>query len=322
MVAQNSASFTVFLPGWADEARSPVHPAPLVESMESALIHTLGGGTLPVNALPGAACRWQQTVDKPRPPENTVCADPVHLIAGSDDAQLVPTTRLNVTMDESMALVDELNAVLSDEQSGFLVDGAGHWYYHGLEPTALETLPTSAVEGHPMTGVMPRSNEARPWRSLWSEVQMALHQTSVNQARQARGEPVINSVWFWGGGSVPEINADPSVLLFSDDDFVRGLAAELQIPCQPVERATELLLDKDTRQQHIVVDTSLLAGNKNWQDTEQRASFWCERLSQQVAAVPGLHAELNGLTGCQEVILPAAVKPRSVLTRLADLFQK
>lgn len=322
MVAQNSASFTVFLPGWADEARSPVHPAPLVESMESALIHSLGGGTPQANALPGAACRWQQAVDKPSLPENTVCADPVHLIAGSDDAQLVPTTRLSVTMDETMALVDELNAVLSDAQSGFLVDAAGHCYYHGLEPAALMTLPTSAVEGHPMTGVMPRSKEARPWRSLWSEVQMALHQTSVNQARQARGAPVINSLWFWGGGSVPDINVDPSVQLFSDDDFVRGLATALQLSCQPVERAAGLTLHKDTQQQHIVVDTSLLAGNKNWQDTEQRASFWCERLSRHVVAVPGLQAELNGLTGCQEVILPAAVKPRSLLSRLADLFQK
>ncbi len=321
-VAQNSSSLTVFLPGWADDARSPVHPAPLIESVESALIHTLSGVTSELNALPGAQCRWQQPAGEPTLPKGAVCADPVHLIAGSDDAQLVPTARLAITMDETRALVDELNAVLGDARSGFLVDSAGHWYYHGLEPAALNTLPTSAVEGHPMTGVMPRTVEARPWRSLWSEVQMALHQASVNQARQARGAPVINSLWFWGGGVLPELSVDSSVVVFSDDDFVRGLTQALNIECCPIEQATQLTLDKPTEQAYVVVDTCLLAGDKDRYDTVQRASFWCEQLAQYVAAAPGLRAELNGLTGCQEVILPAVVKPRSVLSRLADLFQK
>lgn len=46
-------------------------------------------------------------------------------------------------------------------------------------------------------------NEARSWRTLAGEVQMQLHLHPVNQARQARGLPPVNALWFWGGGALP-----------------------------------------------------------------------------------------------------------------------
>jgi hypothetical protein len=42
-----------------------------------------------------------------------------------------------------------------------------------------------------------------PWRHAINEAQMVLHAHPVNQARQAAGQPVVNSLWPWGGGRLP-----------------------------------------------------------------------------------------------------------------------
>ncbi len=39
--------------------------------------------------------------------------------------------------------------------------------------------------------------------ALLNELQMLLHDHPVNAAREARGEPAVNSVWFWGAGRPP-----------------------------------------------------------------------------------------------------------------------
>jgi hypothetical protein len=43
-------------------------------------------------------------------------------------------------------------------------------------------------------------------RRLQNEMQMLLYTHPLNDARQARGQPAINSVWFHGSGAVPGAN--------------------------------------------------------------------------------------------------------------------
>ena len=38
-----------------------------------------------------------------------------------------------------------------------------------------------------------------------NEAQMILHTHPVNAEREARGMPAVNSVWLWGGGTLPAI---------------------------------------------------------------------------------------------------------------------
>ena len=57
-----------------------------------------------------------------------------------------------------------------------------------------------------------------------NEAQMVLHAHPVNQAREARGELAVNSVWFWGAGEpgpIPRRRFDEVV---ADDPLVRALA--------------------------------------------------------------------------------------------------
>ncbi len=315
------ARVSLILPGWADEASAIPHPAPLLESVENAFARLVGYPAVDLASIPGALCRWDGSGTTSTAPDKLVCADPVYLLAGSDDAQLVPGQRLSINPDENIALLAELNQVLGDRHGSFLHDSAGNWYYQGLGADALNASPTSAVEGHPMTAAMPRSAAAKPWRSLWSEVQMVLHQSPVNDARQARGEAPINSVWFWGGGALPAAAIESfDTQVFTDDPFAHGFAAAVGIGCTSLSAFDTVVFDKSSSGHYVVLDTQLLQDNPDFVDQLELGKRWGERLT----ALSPIDAQMDGLTGCREVFVPVEVpiKSTSVLSRLTQLFRR
>lgn len=66
---------------------------------------------------------------------------------------------------------------------------------------------------------------ARRWRALLSETQVVLHNHPWNARRMAEGKPPVNSVWFWGGGALPDRVATRFSRVASEDALLRGLAA-------------------------------------------------------------------------------------------------
>ncbi len=64
----------------------------------------------------------------------------------------------------------------------------------------LATTPLSVAIGRDIEPLMPQGDDALRFRSLLNELQMLLFEHPVNQAREARGELPINSLWLWGGG--------------------------------------------------------------------------------------------------------------------------
>ena len=76
-----------------------------------------------------------------------------------------------------------------------------------------------------MAEALPDHPEARYWRKVLNEIQVALHHCPVHVRRRQRGLQEINSVWFWGGGFIPD--AAPHDLfdtVYSDHPVTRGLA--------------------------------------------------------------------------------------------------
>lgn len=181
-----------------------------------------------------------------------------------------------------------------------------------------------------MTTALPRTDEAKPWRSLWSETQMALHGSKVNQARQARGEPVINSLWFWGAGPMPaDVPATVSggfsrsrCVLYTDSRFAQELAAAAGVAHFPLQASDGLTLAESEYEQHLFLDVSLLSNNPDFVEQRELGALWSERIATMTAGVVNVSAELNGLTGCRTVFVPQAHKTASVLTRLAKLFTR
>ena len=54
---------------------------------------------------------------------------------------------------------------------------------------------------------------------------MLLHECEVNQKRENRGDPAVNSLWFWGGGVLPSPRPATWSKVFGHSAVLRGLAA-------------------------------------------------------------------------------------------------
>jgi hypothetical protein len=83
----------------------------------------------------------------------------------------------------------------------------------------LRGLPTASLErvrGQPVDAWLPRAAAARLVRRLQNEMQMLLYTHPINDARSARGVPVVNSFWLSGTGDLPENGPQPEATTVHD----------------------------------------------------------------------------------------------------------
>jgi hypothetical protein len=152
-------------------------------------------------------------------------ADPVHLRVDLGELALMDSDQLRISADEARALVAELNGQLDDPGVRLEALAGQRWY---LRPTQAPRLATPApweVSGFRVGEYLPKGEDAGRWQARINDAQMILHASPVNRARERRGEPVINSLWLWGGGHTPRVPATCWQGVWSDSTLVAGLAA-------------------------------------------------------------------------------------------------
>lgn len=178
-------------------------------------------------------------------------ADPVNLQPGRDS--LILRAGLDLTQEEASQLVAELNESLS--QDGWLLK-APHperWY---LKPSAapnIRTTPLNAVIGRDVHPHLPQGPDYKTWHTRLNEIQILLHTSAVNAARQARGTLPANSVWFWGGGRLPRPGTVHWTQLWGDTVLTQGLARLTGVPSQPVPANGTQLLSQPINGEHLIV---------------------------------------------------------------------
>ncbi len=148
-------------------------------------------------------------------------ADPVHLILRHGELILRPIT---ADAGEAAALCDSLNRHFEDEGLHFIAPQPQHWYLRLNTAPALSTHPLAQVAGRDIHGYLPHGADALQWHRLLNEIQMLLFAHPVNQAREARGDWLINSVWLWGGGHAPEKLLRPWDSVYTDNALGAALA--------------------------------------------------------------------------------------------------
>jgi hypothetical protein len=124
-------------------------------------------------------------------------ADPVHLNLQRDQLLLAA---VRVGSEEAAALCASLNVHFSGQGMEFFAPHPQRWYVRLDALPLMRTTPLSQVIGGDVRRMLPAGEEAARWHQLFNEIQMLLHAHPLNEAREARGESPINSVWFWGGG--------------------------------------------------------------------------------------------------------------------------
>ncbi len=159
-------------------------------------------------------------------------ADPVHLSVHIDKLVLNDSRLLRLAPEEARRIAADLSAHFAGDGLEFLALAPGRWYLRLPEPPRLVTAPLDAVAGRAIDGFLPRGEAARAWRSRFNEIQMLLHAHPANAEREARGELAVNSVWFWGGGVLPDMPDPTYGRVCGDTVTARALARAAGLPAE------------------------------------------------------------------------------------------
>jgi hypothetical protein len=153
-----------------------------------------------------------------------LCAEPVQLRV--DRNRLIVAARVNdYTAEETGVLVAALNAHFNADGLEFLAPAAARWYVRSRNIPALTTTPLTQALNRSVKHHLPQGADALAWHRVMNEAQMILHTHTVNAARDANGAIVANSVWLWGGGTLPETSRARYTDAWGGGAVVRALAA-------------------------------------------------------------------------------------------------
>ena len=134
--------------------------------------------------------------------------DPVHLRVGRERLALVPGEAFAVSRAEAEALVESINRHFSAEMTVYPLHPK-RWCARVVLPDAPHADPPLEIAGEDMSAMLAPGSRRGRWHALQNEIQMLLHDHPVNAAREARGEPAVNSVWCWGAGRLPGAASGP-----------------------------------------------------------------------------------------------------------------
>jgi len=206
-------------------------------------------------------------------------ADPVHLRVDRDTLVLADSSVFALGMEEASALVASLNAHFAP----MLEIHAHHpnrWYARLQAPPQSRFRPLAAARGQPITAQLPRGEDGMHWHALMNEAQMLLHDHPVNEAREARGELPVNSIWLWGEGrgegAAPAVDKRPFRQVLTNDAVARGfgLASGASVAPLPADAATWLAEAPGTGTTLIVLDAlrapAAYDEAEAWQTTAQK----------------------------------------------------
>jgi len=136
-----------------------------------------------------------------------LCAEPAHLRVHGDKLLLAPADTAALSAEESVALVQALNAHFKPDGFEFVATDARHWYLRAPSVPDLRTVAPEEAAGNDIDRLIPAGGDRLRYHGFLNEVQMVLHAHPVNQAREDKDRPALNSVWLWGGGVLPEARA-------------------------------------------------------------------------------------------------------------------
>ncbi|MBK9160573.1 MAG: hypothetical protein IPM27_03230 [Nitrosomonadales bacterium] len=192
-------------------------------SLESRLCELFGmpgAGSVPIAPLSAA---FDGLADG-----NWLRADPVHLSLRREQMVLLPDVAVNA--EEAAQWCDALNAHFAGQGMAFFAPHPQRWYVRLEESSRIETVPLSRAAGRNVHDLLPGGDDAMHWHRVFNDIQMLLFAHPLNEAREARGELPVNSVWLWGYGEGRAALQPSYESVVSDDVLAAMLAGAAEIP--------------------------------------------------------------------------------------------
>jgi hypothetical protein len=167
------------------------------------------------------------------PQEIVACLQPVHLHATRDHLILMGQNQIDLTADESASLLKAaIPFIEEDFKSAVLFQGQHFWFIPAGPFASLTTYSVDQAHGRNIDWWMPRDSHeagiAKRWRKLQNEIQMLWHIDPINEAREMRGLPSINSLWISGIGKLADLRSPELIQkahhLYGAHPLLAGLA--------------------------------------------------------------------------------------------------
>jgi hypothetical protein len=183
-------------------------------------------GIAPDERLPVAALT--HVSDRKKTPEDSyywLRSDPVTLWA--DMARVFMTSHgfADLNPYERNEIENCVRSVLMEEGIDLHSDHPERWCIALNKPLEFEFTSLDEAVGMDLADALPAHPQARFWRRVLNEIQVALHNCPVNVRRRQSGRQEINSVWFWGGGFIPDAAPHDMIdTVYSNNPVTRGLA--------------------------------------------------------------------------------------------------
>lgn len=161
-------------------------------------------------------------------------ADPAWVQPDMNGVRLLACGQLQLGMDEAQSFAAPLRPIFDEAGIQLEISTPDRWHLKLPVNTSLPSFaaPEQAL-GEDLSQHLPQGAEGRCWRVLLNEIQVLLHQHPLNAQRRARGLAPVNSLWLWGGGSLPGPLKSHLHGLISDDLLLRALAARADAVQQP-----------------------------------------------------------------------------------------
>lgn len=180
-------------------------------------------------------------------------ADPVHLAPGRSGLIMLANQELELSSTESETLVEEITRAILDEGWILKAPNPHRWYLKPAEPPRITTTPLDVVMQQDIEPFLPAGEDAKLWHTKLNEIQILLHTSQVNVDREASDKLAANSVWFWGGGALPQLKSSPWAAIWSDDVVSLALARLSATEHKKVPRSLDSWLQEAKEGKHLLV---------------------------------------------------------------------
>ena len=174
-------------------------------------------------------------------------ADPVYLSLQRDTFFLEKKLTDDFKQNEIEDLCDALNKAFKSDTQKFVLNHEGRLFIELTRRPQIKTTSIVHIKPQSINLFMPQGEEAMSWHAFMNEIQMFLFDHPINHERSKRGVLSANSIWFSGGGLLPQGILNPYAAIFSNAVFLKKLISlDTHISLQPLDLLNQASFNQDT----------------------------------------------------------------------------
>ena len=174
-------------------------------------------------------------------------ADPVYLSLQRDTFFLEKKLTDDFKQNEIEDLCDALNKAFKSDTQKFVLNHEGRLFIELKRRPQIKTTSIVHIKPQSINLFMPQGEEAMSWHAFMNEIQMFLFDHPINHERSKRGALSANSIWFSGGGLLPQGILNPYAAIFSNAVFLKKLISlDTHISLQPLDLLNQASFNQDT----------------------------------------------------------------------------